>query len=43
VRVVDGLLVFSGNVEEVKPDKEKLWVLKHIGRATPVELDFIQV
>ena len=45
VRVVDGPFSnFQGTVEEIKPDKEKLRVLITIfGRATPVELDFIQV
>lgn len=45
VRVIDGPFNnFQGIVEEMKPDKEKLRVLITIfGRATPVELDFIQV
>ena len=45
VRVVSGPFAnFSGFVDEVKPDKEKVRVLVQVfGRATPVELDFMQV
>lgn len=45
VKVVDGPFAdFSGTVEEVRPEKGKVRVLISIfGRATPVELDFVQV
>jgi len=45
VRIIEGpFSSFSGQVDEVRPDKQKLRVLVTIfGRATPVELDFMQV
>src|ERR1700730_8242774 len=45
VKVVDGPFQdFNGTVEEVRPEKGKVRVLISLfGRATPVELDFVQV
>lgn len=45
VKVMNGPFQdFNGTVEEVKPEKGKVRVLISIfGRATPVELDFVQV
>ncbi|HEY4360754.1 MAG TPA: transcription termination/antitermination protein NusG [Bryobacteraceae bacterium] len=45
VRIVDGPFSnFSGKIDEVNPDRNTLRVLVTIfGRATPVELDFLQV
>ncbi len=45
VRIVDGPFAnFSGKVDEVNPERNTLRVLVTIfGRATPVELDFLQV
>jgi len=45
VRVVDGPFTnFVGTIQEVRSDKRKVKVLISIfGRATPIELDFIQI
>ena len=45
VRVVDGPFAnFNGTIDDVDPEKGKLRVLVSIfGRATPVEMDFVQV
>ncbi|MGD8316710.1 MAG: transcription termination/antitermination protein NusG [Myxococcales bacterium] len=45
VRVTDGAFAnFTGTIEEVNHEKQKVRVLVSIfGRATPVELDYIQV
>lgn len=45
VEVIDGpFLGFTGLVEEVNPEKEKVRVIVSIfGRQTPVELDYLQV
>ncbi|MBM4370141.1 MAG: transcription termination/antitermination factor NusG, partial [Deltaproteobacteria bacterium] len=45
VRVIEGPFVsFQGIIDEVKAEKRKLRVLVTIfGRATPVEVDFMQV
>ena len=45
VRVIEGPFAnFVGTVQEVRPDKRKVKVLLSIfGRATPIELDYMQI
>jgi transcriptional antiterminator NusG len=45
VRIIDGPFAnFQGKIDEINPDRNTLRVLVTIfGRATPVELDFLQV
>jgi transcriptional antiterminator NusG len=45
VKIVDGpFSTFTGIIEEVSPERGKVRVMVTIfGRATPVELDFLQV
>jgi len=45
IRVIEGPFGdYTGRIEEVNPDREKLKVMITIfGRDTPVELDFTQV
>ena len=45
IRVIEGPFIdYTGRIEEVNPDREKLKVMISIfGRDTPVELDFTQV
>jgi len=45
IRIIDGPFVeFNGVVEEVYPDREKVKIVVTIfGRATPVELNFLQI
>ena len=45
VKIIDGPFAnFSGKIDEINPDRNTLRVLVTIfGRATPVELDFLQV
>ncbi len=45
VKIIEGPFInFSGNVEEVNPDKGKIKVMVSIfGRATPVEMEYWQV
>ncbi|MBW7938730.1 MAG: KOW motif-containing protein, partial [Candidatus Omnitrophica bacterium] len=45
VKVIDGpFLNFSGTVAQINPERGRLTVMiEMLGRATPVELDFLQV